>query len=201
MAGLKPGMITGATAKIEVGGSTLAYASDVSYTLTIDHIPVEVMNKYESISHEPIGMRLSGSFSIVRYSLKGVAPGVPILNANKEDTGEKTKEFAPGQSNSPRFWKNSATDTEAGTMNAFSPKDILTSKTFDITIFQRYVMGDGKTQDTKPFLKFLDCKITARSTSLDKRSVMSERFDFVGILMQDDNMDSVAGSHSDTDLA
>lgn len=196
MAALKPGMITGANAKIEVGGSTLAYASDVSYVLTIDHIPVEVMNKYEVVSNEPVSMKLNGSFSVVRYS-KASAQDTFIKDGDGKPTKEFTRAYVPATSNSPSFWKDGTGDT-AKPIKTFSPKDLLASKTFDITIYQRYIAGDGN-EVSVVFLKFIDCRITGRSAALDKRSVMSERFDFVGIMMNDDKITS--SNSGDTDMS
>jgi hypothetical protein len=193
MADKKPGMITGANAKIKVGETTLAYASDVSYNLTIDHIPVEVMNKYEVVSNEPVAMTLSGSFSVVRYS-KAAAESVPVIGADGNPTGEKTTVYVPGSTNSPNVWKQDSVNK----LKPFSPGDLLASKTFDITISQRYSGADGREKDVV-FLKFKDCRITGRSTSLNKRSVMSERFDFVGETMDDDKIQSAASG--DTDLS
>lgn len=188
MANKTPGMITGANAKITIGDTTLAYASDVSYNLTIDHIPVEVMNKYEVISNEPVAMALSGSFSVVRYS-KAAAQEVPVIE-NGVDTGRKTTIYVPGATNSPNEWKQGSDK-----LRSFSPGDLLASKTFDITITQRY--WDGKKEDDVVFLKFKDCRITGRSTSLNKRSVMTERFDFVGETMDDDKVTSASSGDDD----
>jgi len=184
-------MITGANAKIQVADTTLAYASDVSYTLNIDHIPVEVMNKYEVVSNEPVSMTLSGSFSVVRYS-KAATIEVPLLddNGNPVSPPKTTTKYVPGESNSPNEWTH-----DKSKLKPFSPGDLLASKTFDITITQRYVDANGKEQDVN-FLKFKDCRITGRSTSLNKRSVMVERFDFIGETMDDDKITS-AGSGDD----
>lgn len=194
MAGKRPGMITGANAKITVGDTTLAYASDVSYNLAIDHIPVEVMNKYEVITNVPVSMSLSGSFTVVRYTREDSVK----KKIKDPDTGEE-KEIDTwtigANGNSPNEWKQ-----DGENLKPFSPGDLLASKTFDITIFQRYVTGTGTsiTEADVKFLKFKDCRITGRSASLNKRSVMSERFDFVGVSMDDDKITSA--SSGDTDL-
>lgn len=200
MATKTPGMITGANAKITItdptsaeGKSiTLAYASDVNYDLRIDHIPVEVMNKYEVVSNEPVSMALSGSFTVVRYIEKAVLAKTSVKQGDKDI--DVPALLTPGgdasaKSNSVNLW---------GIGKPFSPGDLLGSSTFDISIYQRYVKADGQ-EDSTLFLKFKNCRITSRSTSLNKRSVMSERFDFVGETMDDDAITS--GSSGDSDLS
>lgn len=185
----KPGMITGANAKIIVGDTTLAYASDVSYNLTIDHIPVEVMNKYEVVSNEPVSMTLSGSFSIVRYTKSA---SYEVTTKDSSGNSKTNTVYVAGKDgNSPNVWKNNKKN-----LKSFSPGDLLGSETFDITISQRYIDSSGKEKDVT-FLKFKDCRITGRSTALNKRSVMTERFDFVGITMDDDKITSSISGDDD----
>ena len=43
MAGKKPGLVTGSNAKLKIGGKTIAYATDVSYAVNVDVVPVEVI--------------------------------------------------------------------------------------------------------------------------------------------------------------
>ena len=68
MAGKKAGFITGANAKIKMFGETIAFATDVSYDVTVDNVPVEAMGRYEVFSYEPVGYRIAGSLSIIRYT-------------------------------------------------------------------------------------------------------------------------------------
>ena len=72
MAGVKPGLITGSNAKIQFGGKTLAYATDIQYSVDTAVIPVEVMGHFEVIANEPIAITVNGSFTVVRYA-KGAA--------------------------------------------------------------------------------------------------------------------------------
>jgi hypothetical protein len=72
MAGIHAGFVTGARAKIKIGGQTMGYAADVAYNITVATIPIETMGKYEVHSNEPVSYTVDGSFSIVRYT-KGSA--------------------------------------------------------------------------------------------------------------------------------
>jgi hypothetical protein len=46
MAAKAPSFVTGANAKIKAGGKTFAYASDVSYQVIVDTVPIETMGRY-----------------------------------------------------------------------------------------------------------------------------------------------------------
>ena len=82
MADVKPGLITGSNAKIQLGGKTLAYATDIQYSVDVAVIPVEVMGRFEVVTNEPIAITVNGSFSIVRYS-----KGSPVPNAAADGNG------------------------------------------------------------------------------------------------------------------
>ncbi len=67
MAGMRPFFLTGANAKIRVNGKTLAFATSLSYRIEVKHEDPRVLGMYEGHSLEPVGYRVSGSFSIIRY--------------------------------------------------------------------------------------------------------------------------------------
>ena len=68
------------------------------------------------------------------------------------------------------------------------PRQILASTTFDLEVLQK------QTADTanklKGFFKLLDCRITNRSSSLNKRGVLIDNYQFVGRFAEDDHKPS-----------
>ena len=64
---MKPTFITGSNAKIKVNGVTLAYCTDLSYSVEVVHAIPRVLGMYEGVSLEPISYSVNGSFSVVRY--------------------------------------------------------------------------------------------------------------------------------------
>jgi hypothetical protein len=160
-----PGMVTGANAVIKIGNTTMAYSYDVNYTIDIPHLPIEVMNKYENITNEPVGYYISGSFTILRYT-------IAAKNANLTEQ----------DSNSPQKWTTG--DNKMPLQNQLNPGKILSSQTVDIVLYQRYY--DGSQETSVEFLKLKNCRLTNRSASVNKNSHMTERFDFVGELASDD---------------
>jgi hypothetical protein len=68
MAGNKPFFISGAKAKIKVNNKTMAFCSDLSYSVQIITQTPKVLGMYEGTSVEPLGYNVSGSFTIIRYA-------------------------------------------------------------------------------------------------------------------------------------
>ena len=68
MAGIVPSFITGANAKLKIGNLTLAFATDLSYQITTNSIPVRAMGMIEVAAYEPVSYTVSGTFSVVRYT-------------------------------------------------------------------------------------------------------------------------------------
>jgi hypothetical protein len=176
----KPSFITGATAKIKAGAITLAYAQDVSYNVTVTTIPIETMGRYEVVSNEPVAYFVDGTMSIIRYT--SAAQGLPGVDS--ASTGNSTDK-----------WKTS-TDQSAGAH--FRPGDLITSKTFDIEIFQK-TEKTGAAATNISVAKLYDCRLTRKGGSINKRGILVEQFAFNAIYHTDDAA-AVSGS-GDTDLS
>jgi hypothetical protein len=186
MAGKKPSFITGANAKIKVGGRTFAYASDVSYAVSVDVIPIETMSRYEAVTHEPVNYSVAGDLSVVRYT--GIAKTNNMPGANTGGNGAGRVDYATGGNMS----------------HEFNPGNMLLSNTWDLAVFQKEQSGltDGggtaNVTDSVEFITIKDCRFTRMSGSLNKRGILVDRFSFVGILFDNESFD---GAYSgDIDL-
>lgn len=183
MAGQKPGLVTGSNAKLKFGTKTLAYATDVSYSVDVSVVPVEVMGRYEVITNEPIATNVRGTFTIVRYTKEGNAgAGLPDSSSNGNGVGK---------------FGTQGTTEKSGQANAFNPGQMLTTSTVDLEIFQRKVSGDFET--STPLVKIENCRLTRLSSGLSKRGIMTETYDFVGILYSDESF-AASMSKTSTDL-
>jgi hypothetical protein len=191
MAEKRPGFITGANARIKAFNRTLAYCSDVSYNVTVQTIPVESMGKYEVHSNEPVAYSVDGTFSIIRYT------------KNAHDMG--ISDVADSNHNGP----DNIQDSAKGNMNQhIDPASILGSQTFDLEIHEKRQAtagGSGAAGDigeTEVF-RVVDCRLTRRGMTLNKRGVMVDNYAFVGILAQDSDVAdaSKVSNSGDEDLA
>jgi hypothetical protein len=169
MAANKAGFVSGANAKIKMGGKTVAFCSDVSYTADMMTIPIEVIGSYEVRSYEPIAYTVNGSFSIIRYT-SNITPGGgnPLGNGPTQIGGN-----------------GSGTGGKINQM--MNPGVVLSSETFDLEIQQSKAAEAGSTEATAAyaFLKITDVRVTRRQGSLNKRSVMTDTYTFVGSLLMD----------------
>jgi hypothetical protein len=181
MAGIKPGFVTGANAKIQIGTKTLAYATNVSYDVNVITVPIEGIGRYEVWSNEPVAFQVNGSLSIVRYTKRGADAEIPLASPN----GNSLDQIPTGE-----------TTTLAGHL---SPGDILTSETFDMTLYDK--AASGNESDAVSILALTDCRITRRTGNLDKRGVLSDQYTFVGVLAGDKIESGIAATPSgDPDL-
>jgi len=187
MASQKPSFITGANAKILVGGKTFAYCSDVSYQVSVDTIPIETMGRYEAVTNEPVNYSVAGSLSVVRYTAVAHTNQMPGTATNGNGLGEVNMGSVGGIAS-----------------DHINPGNILFSQTWDLAVYQK--QESSAATGTAPgtialteFINIIDCRFTRKSASLNKRGILVDRLDFVGILADDD---SFVVSHSgDTDLS
>lgn len=186
MAAKKPSFITGANAKIKVGGKTFAYASDVSYQVAVDTIPIETMGRYEAVSNEPVNYSVAGELSVVRYTSIAKNNGMPGTNTGGNGLGKV--DYTTGGNGA----------------NEMNPGNILFSQTWDLSVFQKEQLAAtaaGQTAtvtDSVEFITIKDCRFTRKSAALNKRGILVDRLSFVGILADDDSFD--ASYSGDTDL-
>lgn len=167
MANKKAGFIVGANAKIKMFGKTIAYATGVSYDMSTDVIPIEVMGKYEVVSYEPVSTRVSGSLTIIRYTKRA-----------SENNIEKTASGNLGDGPSE------IGDADNNANMHFDPSKLLESQTFDLDIFEIYKQ-DGSSQTEQVVFRVQDCRLVRRGMTLNKRNALTDSYNFVGILAGD----------------
>ncbi len=167
MAGIKSTFVVGARAKVKIDGKTLAFATNVNYTVDVAHIPVEVLGSYEVVAYEPVGYRVNGTLTVVRYTANG--------NATRTDG-------ADDQGNS--VFKMGTAANAARAPAAFNPGNLILSETFEVEIYDR---RDGdKANDGQKFVTIQDARFERRSGGLNSKGLLEEQYSFNGILMHDD---------------
>lgn len=192
MAGKSPAFITGATAKVKLGGLTMAYAQDVAYTVTTTTIPIETMGRYEVVSNEPVAYFVEGSLSVIRYTKAAAGMSGAASNGNALDKWEL----------------KDGTNSLGTAFGHINPGALLASKTFDLEVFQKQPgtidATTGQVTPADPILvdKIRDCRLTRKGAGVNKRGVLTDSFAFVGILADTGSDNSGKASESgDTDLA
>lgn len=187
MAGKKPSFITGANAKIKVGGKTFAYASDVSYQVVVDVIPVETMGRYEAVTNEPVNYSVFGELSVVRYT--GIAKTNNMPGTNTGGNGLGKVNYTTGGNGA----------------HEIDPGNLLLSQTWDLAVYQKEQSsvttggGTAAVTDSVEFITIKDCRFTRKGAALNKRGILVDRLSFVGILADDESFD--ASYSGDQDLS
>lgn len=187
MSGKKPSFVTGANAKIKVGGKTFAYASDVSYQVVVDTVPIETMGRYEAVTNEPVNYSVSGELSVVRYTAVAKTNGMPGTNTNGNGLG--AVDFTTGGNGAEHI----------------NPGNILLSQTWDLSVYQKTqtavtgAAGTAVTTEAAEFITIKDCRFNRKSAGINKRGILVDRLAFVGILADDESFDS--SFSGDEDLA
>lgn len=187
MAGKEVSFITGANAKIKIGGKTFAYASDVSYQVVVDTIPIETMGRYEAVTNEPVNYTVAGELSVVRYTEIAKSNNMPGTSTGGNGLGKVNY------------------TTGGNAANEINPGNLLFSQSWDLSVYQKTqnaVAGAGTaaaTTEASEFITIKDCRFVRKSAALTKRGILVDRLAFVGILADDESFD---GAYSgDEDLA
>lgn len=187
MAGKLPTFVTGANAKIKLGGKTFAYCSDVSYRVAVDLIPIETMGRYEAVTLEPVNYTVSGELSVVRYTKVAGGASMPGTTANGNGLGNV--DLGTGNKGS----------------NQLDPGNLLTSKTWDLDVYQKTQAAAtaggavAATAESEKIITIRDCRFNSKSAALNKRGILVDRLSFMGILADDESFD--ASNSGDTDFS
>jgi len=174
MAGVKPFFLTGANAKIKVNGRTLAYCTDLSYSVKVAHATPTVLGMYEASSVEPIGYSVTGQFSIIRY-VADVANKV----SGKHPNGIQNQGNGIGNwgVNNVSF----ANLADGRAYENLKPNKLHTATTFDIEVMQKTESGNVSAS------KIRDVRITQADFKLAKKSAAIQTFSFTALYADEDS--------------
>ena len=185
MAGIRPTFITGANAKVRVNDKTLAYCTDLSYSVQVITQTPKILGMYEGSSVEPLGYSVSGSFSIIRYA-KDVQENV---GGAKTPNGMAGNDAGNGVGNWGGVWGGTIGDFLArngigndGRANeALDPSKFQNSVTFDIQVYQKTPGGSIGVANSR------NVRITQADFSIQKKGVAQQRFNFVALYVDEDS--------------
>lgn len=183
MAGTRPTFITGANAKVRVNDKTLAFCTDLSYSIQILTQTPKILGMYEGSSVEPLGYTVSGSFSVIRYAkdVKDNVGGAPH--------GLASNDAGNGIGNWGGVWGGTLGDFLArngvgndGRANeALDPSKFQNSVTFDIQVYQKTPKGDIGVANIR------NVRITQADFQLTKKGAAIQRFNFVALYVDEDS--------------
>lgn len=175
MAGMKPFFLTGANAKIKVNGVTLAYCTNLSYSVTVQHASPKVLGMYEPTSIEPLSYTVTGTFTVVRYvadvqdklgnpSPYGVNPG-----------GNGIGNWNPGN-------LIDVLSTNGRVSNNLNPNKLDKGTGFEINVLQK--LAD---KSTVSVANIREARITKADFTLVKGAPAMQTFQFTALYVDEDS--------------
>jgi len=184
MAGIRPTFITGANAKVRVNDKTLAFCTDLSYSVQVLTQTPKILGMYEGSSVEPLGYTVSGSFSVIRYA-KDVKKSVggnpaPHLAGNDAGNGIGNMGAAWGGTLGDFLAKNGV-GNDGRANEALDPSKFQNSVTFDIQVYQKTPNGDIGVANIR------NVRITQADFQLTKKGAAVQRFNFVALYADEDS--------------
>lgn len=181
MAGLAPFFLTGANAKVRVNNKTIAFCTDVSYSVSINTATPKILGMYESVSLEPLSYEVSGTFTVIRYAADA-APTVRSFGDSTpngvSDTGNGIGAWGP---TNPIAQQLSPTDGKA--FQNLDPSTYQNGTFFDIDVSQK--MSDGTTLGVA---RIRSCRINRADFTIGgKNQPAIERFAFKALYVDEDS--------------
>lgn len=197
MAGIRPTFLTGGNAKIKLNGKTLAFCTDLSYSIQVLTQTPKVLGMYEGSSVEPLGYSVSGSFTVVRYvkDIASAVKGSKVPGLAQNDAGN-------GAGNWGSVWGGTLGDllnrngigNDGRANEALDPSKFQNGTSFDIQVYQRVDTRTGPVGtnteasiDSIGVANIRNCRITQADFSLSKKGVAMQRFNFVALYVDEDS--------------
>lgn len=186
MSGLLPFFLTGGNAKIKLNGKTLAFCTDLSYSIQVLTQTPKVLGMYEGSSVEPLGYTVSGSFTIVRYA-KDVAQTI----GGTKPKGIAENDAGNGVGNWGGVWGGKLGDflsrngigNDGRANEALDPSKFGNGTTFDIQVYQKTDNAGG----ALGVANIRNSRITQADFSINKKGVAMQRFNFVALYVDEDS--------------
>jgi len=221
MANIKPFFLTGANAKIILNNKSVAFATDISYSITVRHATPRVLGRFEVETVQPLSYDVEGTLTIIKYA-RGMKDHMSTHESsapvNVDQLGNGLGSFAAGQGAlTSALGLPSGGQFDGGTADNFNPSRMFQSKMFDIEIRQKIppktsnlpqvlqglkavgaALNDGlvpdglnDTNDTNILIRLRDCRFSRLDFKLSKRGLPLVTMQFKARYVDDDT--SIAG--------
>jgi hypothetical protein len=184
MSGIRPFFITGANAKVKVNDKTLAFCTDLSYSIQVLTQTPKVLGMYEGSSVEPLGYTVSGSFSVIRYAKDAkanVGAKAPDGVANNDAGNGVGNWGAAWGGGTGDFFAKNGVGNDGRANEALDPSRFSNGVTFDIQVYQKTPSGEIGVANIR------NVRITQADFQLTKKGAAMQRFNFVALYVDEDS--------------
>jgi hypothetical protein len=212
MANMKPFFLTGAAAKIILNNKSVAYATDISFRVTVRHASPRVLGRFEVEAIQPLSYEVEGQLTIIKYArgLKnymGESAPNDVANSGSGVGSYKTGSIL-GAFGSSLGLPSADGQFDGAADEAFVPGRMFQSKMFDIEIRQKLSESRSRVElprdtftqindlivrnTTNPgheetsVILLRDCRFTGLDFQLTKKGVATQRLTFTARYMDDD---------------
>jgi hypothetical protein len=211
MSGKVPFFITGANCKIKVNGVTMAYATDISYSVQINHQQAKVCGMYEADTLEPVAYSITGQFTVIKYidSLKSLlaSKGFKVPDgASNQGNGVGSMTAASGFGRALGALGGDFTGGRA--YDALDPSKLSRITGFDVEIYQK-VPDTGRASTVNVIggiltgnqvsengvlgiARLRDCHISGVTTQVSRKGLMTQTYSFIANYLDEDTFISSA---------
>jgi len=185
MSGIRPFFITGANAKVKVNDKTLAFCTDLSYSISVLTQTPKVLGMYEGSSVEPLGYTVAGNFTVIRYAkeakgtIKGTTPN-GVVTGNDAGNGIGNWGAAWGGKGGD-FLARNGLGNDGRANEALDPSKFSNGVTFDIQVYQKTRNGELGVANIR------NVRITQADFSISKKGAAMQRFNFVALYADEDS--------------
>ena len=184
MSGLRPFFLTGANAKIKLNGKTLAFCTDLSYSVQVLTQTPKVLGMYEGSSVEPLGYTVSGSFTVIRY-MKDIAQAVGGARPNsvvENDAGNGIGNWGGVWGGKlGDFFARNGVGNDGRANEALDPSKFQGGTTFDIQVYQKVDTRTGDLQQPGGLQGQLTNALNDVSSILQGGAGTGQSFGLVGV--------------------
>ena len=183
MVNVSPFFVTGANCKIKVNGLTLAFATELSYSVSIPHTKARVLGSYEVDSLEPLSYDVGGSFTVIRY--------ISDLKSRLQQLGIGSPSAVSDLGNGIGSWTNLAANkkneglgngADGRADKSLVPASLQDAVTFDIEIYQKLPNGE-----TLGISRIRNARIVQMGAQITKRGLMLQSFQFSAQFLDEDS--------------
>lgn len=178
-----PFFLTGAVAKIKVNNKTMAYCTDISYSVDIGTLNPKILGMYESHTMEPLSYQVTGSFSVLRY-VQNAKTFVKTSPDRVSDTGNGIGSWGANE-----FLDRIGGGNDGKPNEHVNPKLLDTSPMFDIVIYQKVITAGGN-EELHAVARMRDCRIQRMDFSMSKTSPVRETYSFRAAYLDEDSFNA-----------
>ncbi len=172
--------LTGANAKIKLNNKTMAFCTDISYSVSVQVETPKILGMYESATMEPVGYSVMGTFTIIRY-INGVKSAV-----SNPPNGVSEKGNGLGAWGSDALLSQLGAGDDGRPNEHLNPKLLSASSMFDIEIYQKVNNND----ELCAVARIRDCRIEKVDFNISKTTPAIERFSFKAAYLDEDTFNA-----------